>query len=353
MPGIFHKILIINPGGIGDLIMFSPALQILKNNFPDSVIDIFVSHTTGKTGIFQDSLIINKIFFFNFQKNKFLDKIKLILKLKKERYDLVFIASGVNHIKGSLFAFLISGKNSVGEYRKFKLPFYSHQIKLDGDLHKIEANLKILKSLGIKIENPPPPFFERSESDKQFAEEFILKNNLGNKILIGFSIGSGTAQQFKLWPKENFIELGRKILNSHQNALILLFGSSGEKNLCSEVKNYLGKNSMPAIGLTLSQVAILIDRCRIFVSSDTGLSHIAAATNTDLIAIFGPTIHGRTGPVGPRVHIILEKCRYRYHDIFTPKYDFSRKHECLKKITPEIVFNKINQILKNGNAKAI
>lgn len=363
MPEFFNKILIINPGGIGDLVMFTPALKILKNNFPKASIDMFLSYTAGRTGIFQGSEIVNKIFLFDFSRHSgiplsgtifnFFTKIKLILNLRKEKYDLVFVASGVSPLKGSLLAFLISGKNNTGEYRKFKLPFYSHQIKLDGDLHKIEANLKILKSLGIKIENFPSPFFETSESDKKFAEEFISKNNLENKILIGFSIGSGTLQQFKLWPKENFIELGRKILNSHQDAFILLFGSSDEKNFCFEVKNYLGKNSMPVIGLTLNQVAVLTDRCRIFISSDTGLCHIAATTKTDLIVVFGPTIAKRTGPFGKNVYIILEKCSYQYHDVFTKNYNFNKVHECLKKITPDIVLNKINQVLKNGNAKAI
>jgi len=345
-----HKILIINPGGVGDLIMFSPALQILKNNFPDSIsiIDIFVSYTTGRTGIFQDSLFVNKIFFFDFQKNNFLSKIKLIHKFRKEKYDLVFVASGVNPLMGSLFAFLTGAKTRAGEYRKAKLTFYTNQVKLDVDKHKIETNLNLLKALDIKIESPAPlPFFEMGADDKKFAEEFIQKNSLENKILIGFSIGSGTAQQFKLWPKENFIKLGKKILDGCPDAIILLFGSLGEKDLCLKMQNELEEKAISVIGKTLCQVAALTDQCRIFVSSDTGLSHIAATTSANLIAIFGPTISERTGPVGPRVHIISEKCRYRYHDIFTKNYDTNKKHECLKKITPEIVFNKVQEIINS------
>lgn len=345
----FHKILIINPGGIGDLIMFSPALQILKNNFPGALIDMFVSYTTGGTGILQGSKIVHNIFFFDFQKNKFLDKIKLILKLRRERYDLVFVASGVNPLKGSILALLVGGNDRVGEYRKFKFNFYNHQAKLDGKAHKTEANLNMLKFLGLRIENPAPlMIIEPNEDDKKFADEFIFKNKLENKILIGFSLGSGSKQQFKAWPKENFIKLGKKILDNYSDAFILLFGSLSEKELCSEINNELKINIIPIIGQSLSKVATLIDRCGIFVASDSGLSHIAATTSADSIVIFGPTILERTGPVGPKVHIIEEKCRYRYHDIFTPKYDVSRKHECLKKITPEIVFNKIKEILSEN-----
>ncbi|MEK7658907.1 MAG: glycosyltransferase family 9 protein [Patescibacteria group bacterium] len=345
----FKKILIINPGGIGDLIMFSPALKVLKNNFSESLIDMLVSCATGKTGIFQESKIINKVFFFNFKKNNFLDKIRLILNLRKEKYDLVFVANGVGQLNGSVLALLIGGKERAGEYRKFKLNFYNHQVKLNGNQHKTEANLNILKSLGIKTDSLAPDlFFEIADNDKKFADEFIKKSNLENKTLIGFSIGSGTKQQFKLWPNENFKELGKKILGSYPDAFILLFGSAFEKDICFKMQNELNGSAESVIGFSLSEVASLIDKCRIFISSDTGLCHIAATTNTDLIVIFGPTIAERTGPFGKNAHIISEKCSYQYHDVFTPKYDFSRKHSCLIKITPDIVFNKINEILKHG-----
>lgn len=326
----FNKILIINPGGIGDLVMFSPVLQILKNNFPNSLIDVFLSPSTTRTGIFQGSKIVRKVFYSN--------KINDIWRLRKEKYDLVFIASGVSPLKGILLAIMIGGKKIASDYGKFKL---------NGNLHKIKANLNILESLGIKTEKVPLMIFETSEDDKKFAEDFILKNELNDKILIGFSLGSGTTQQFKLWPNENFFELGKKILSNYPDAFIFLFGSLGEKDICSKIQNELNGKAMAIISKPLGQVAALTDKCKIFVSSDTGLCHIAVTTNTELIVIFGPTIPERTGPVGKRVHIISEKCRYRYHDIFTKNYDTSKKHECLKKITPEIVFNKIKEILQH------
>jgi len=349
MKNIFKKILIVNTGGIGDLIMFTPTLKILKDNFPYSTIDIF-SYATGATGVLQNSEVINKVFFFSFQKSNFFEKAVFIYKLRKERYDLVIVASGAGPFKASLFALLTGAKNRAGEYRKFKWTFYNHQVKLDGNQHKIEANLNLLKSLDIKIDikienSALSATFAIKDDDNKFAAEFIKKNNLENKTLIGFSLGSGSTQQFKLWPKENFIELGKKILDSFPNAFILLFGSLNEKELCSEINNELRRNVISIVGQPLAKAAALIDKCRILIASDTGLGHIAATTNCNLIAILGPTIPERTGPVGKNVHIIKEKCSYRYHDIFTPRYDVNREHQCLKKITPDRVLDKIKEIL--------
>lgn len=349
MSGSFRKILIINPGGIGDMVMFTPALKVLKNNFPASAIDVFAGFTPAAAEVLKESDIVRNVFNFNFQKSSFFDKVRFICKLRKEKYDLAVVASGVNPFKGSLFALLTGAKNRVGDYERYKW-FYTHSTRLDGKKHKTVANLHLLESLkpfGVTV-NFEEPFFRIRDEDKQFAEKFILKNNLKGKILIGFSPGVGQKQQFKGWAKENFIELGKKILNNYPNSFILIFGSLSEKELCLEVRNCLGKNAVPVIGQTLSQVAVLIGKCRMFIASDTGLGHIAATTSADLIAIFGPTIPERTGPVGPNVHMISEKCSYRYHDIFTPKYDINKEHQCLKKITPDKVFAKVEEILSKN-----
>jgi ADP-heptose:LPS heptosyltransferase len=336
-------------GGIGDLVLFTPALKILKNNFPDASIDIFTGYTISARDIFTEGNVVNKIFKFDFAKSGFLNRLKFIFQLRREKYNLAIVTTSVNPLMGSFFAFLTGTKTRVGEYRKAKLTFYTNQVKLDADKHKIETNLNLLKALNIKVKTPvPPPFFETGADDKKFAEEFVKKNNLENKILIGIFPGASPKQQFKAWPKENFIELGRKILSNIPNAFIIIFGSLNEKEECFQIKNSLGEKAIIITGCPLKQAAALIDKCKIFVASDSGLSHVAATTNANLIAICGPTISERTGPVGPRVHIIKEKCSYQYHDVFTKNYDFNRKHQCLKKISPDRVLNKAKEILNIG-----
>jgi len=346
MENIFKKILIIHAGGIGDIIMFTPALKILKNNFPNSAVDIFIGYTPIAAEVLRGSEIINRILDFNFPKSNFFNKIRFIYKLRKEKYDLIIVASGVNPYKGSLLAFLIGGKNRVGEYKKSKCLFYTHQVKLNGNSHKIEANLNLLKSLGIKTGGRTPSlFFTIGNDDEKFAEEFIKKNNLRDKILIGFFPAVGSKQQFKKWPEENFIKLGKIVLDNFPKTAIIIFGSSDEKNLCLGIKDGIRRNFVFTANNSLKQAAALIDKCKVCVSSDCGLGHVASTTKTNLVIIFGSTIPERTGPVGPKVHIVEERCRYRYHDIFTPKYDMNKKHQCLRKITPEIVFNKIKEVL--------
>jgi len=208
--------------------------------------------------------------------------------------------------------------------------------------------LDLLKSLGLNVNFKDALFFEIRNEDRQFAEKFIFKNDLKKKVLVGFAPCVGLKQQFKRWPKDNFVELGRKILDSYTDSFILIFGSFSEKEFCSKIKSDLGKNTMEITDFSLKQVAALIDKCKVFVASDCGLGHIATTTNTNLISIFGPTISERTGPYihVAKVQIISEKCNYQYHDIYRAKnYDATRQHQCLIKITPDKVFSKVKEIL--------
>lgn len=346
-----YKILIVHTWGIGDLIMFTPALKVLRENFPKAKIDIFVTSTEG---VLQANHLINKTIKFDFKKSNLFNKLKFIYKLRKEKYDMSIVTTGINPFKGSLFTFLIGVRIRVGEYKKLKLPLYTHQVKINENQHKINTNLNLLRTLNIKIDNFERPFFEIGITEKNFAQNFIQENSLKDKLLVGFFPGSSFEQRFKRWPKENFIELGKKILTNFPNTFILLFGGSNEdKSICTEIQRKLNGNSKQVINYPLKEVAALIDQCEIFVTSDTGLGHIAATTKTNLISIFGPTDPGRSGPIGQKVYMIKETCTYPYHDVITPKYDTKRVHRCLKKITPERVFNKIKEIFKKKINKII
>lgn len=357
----FKKILIIHPAGIGDLVAFSPVLKILKNNFPEAAIDVFVVYTPESKNILQEGKTVNRIFEFNWPKNNFLNKLKFFYQLRKEKYDLSITPTDLHPLKGKFFSILVGAKVRVGEERKEKKIknkkglFYTHSSLLCENKKKTENDIDLLRAIGLKIDYPlPDPFVEIGFKDQEFANDFLIKNNFENKILIGLHPGSDKNQKFKRWPKEYFIELNRKILHNFPNVVIFVFGGPAEKELCLEIKNESGRNVILISGWSLKQVAALIDRCKIFIASDTGLNHIASTTKTNLISIFGPSYPQRTGPLDrENMYIFKEKCRHPANLSTYPvnhnthkKYDKERIHRCLKRITPERVFNKIEEILK-------
>ena len=343
-----RKILIISPGGIGDLIMSTPALHILRDNFPEAKIDVFTGFTPVSGQIFQEGGMINRIFDFDWNKNNFLRKIKFIYKLRKEKYNLSIITTGANPFKGGFFSYLIGAKIRVGEIRKKqKNIFYTHTSFLEKEKHVTETNINLLRVIGLRVGSfIPLPFIEIPSQEKKFAQDFFKNNNLLNKTIIGFHPGCGKNQKFRRWPQEYFIELGRKILYNFQDAFILIFGGPDEEKICERIKNELNNNRIIVVtGYSIKQVAALIERCNLFISSDSGLNHIAAALKIETVSIWGPANPNRTGPRGLNVHILREKCRYPCNADALKDYDIERPHTCLKKITPERVFTEVKKII--------
>lgn len=347
-----RKILIIHPGGIGDLIMFTPVIKVLKNNFPEAKIDIFAGYTPECAGVFEERGIINKFFNINFVKSNLIDKLKFIFQLRKEKYDLSLFPIDANNFKGSIISFLIGAKIRVGGKGGL---FYTHLADLKEKRHKTEDGISLLKAIGLNINYETPAPFMDFESEKEFANKFLVKNNLENKVLISIRPNYDKYQKFKgfkRWPKEYFIELGQKILRDFPNIYILLLGGPEEKEVCQEIKNKLDKKDRVKIaaGISIGKEAALVNECVVFVTSDSGPAHFNSTTKADSIILFGPTDYRITGPRGPKVHIIEEKCNSP-HDIDDRKFrrnDRSEPCECLRKITPDMVLNKIKEILQNG-----
>jgi lipopolysaccharide heptosyltransferase II len=342
-----RKILIIFPGGIGDIIMFEPCFKVIKNNFSECKIDIFTMFTPASGRVIGEGRIVNKIIDFDWTKSNVFKKIEFIYKLRKEKYDISIVTTGVNPLKGGFLSYLVGAKMRVGEVAVGKRNiFYTHVSLLDNKKHVTETSMDLLRAAGLKIGNDMLlPFINVSSQKKEFAQSFLKSRNLSDKIIIGFHPGSSKSGKFRRWPKEYFIELGHKILYNFQYAVILIFGGPGEEKICEEIKNELNGRAISITGRSMEEVVSLVERCDLFVSSDSGLSHVASALKVETIAMWGPSNPNRTGPHGRNVHILREECR-RPYNIYTVKdYNIEQPHACLKKITPEMVFNKVKEIL--------
>ncbi len=335
----FQKILIVHTWGIGDLVMFTSALRVLRSNFPGSQIDVLVTGRAHVAAVLEEGRTVNKIFNLYWESASLFEKLKLIWRIRKEKYDLSIVTQWVNPLKGGLLTYLMGAKKRAGSYdKKSKAIFYTHKTPRIEGKHEAETNLDILRVLGIEIENQPSPFCEFSEKDKEFAKNLIQKLEADNKILIGFHPGAEKVHRYLLWPKDYFIALGKKILEKYPNTYLLIFCGPDEKDICQEIVEKIGNNVFLTAGLTLKQVMALISRCKLFIASDSGLGHLASGTNVNIISIFGPSESHKYAPWTKNIKVFQASCRNLY--------DEHRDHTCLKTITPEMVLQEVDKVLE-------
>jgi ADP-heptose:LPS heptosyltransferase len=340
------KMLIISLSGIGNTIMYTPALRALRKKFPRSQIDFLVRKKTFGEVLENNDEVDNILVFEN---GGMLKKIFNLFKLFKTRYDVSIINFPSRSYLINLFSFFVFAKTRLGHsYNGFNLSFLQNKrIKANPNIHDIEQDLELLKLIGITYskEDCMPSI----KCQSHYGDEFFAKNKLrNNDFIIGIHAGSSTDNNFKFkrWGIEKFGELCNKLIDKH-NAKIIFFGGPDEIELKRKLNGLINEKGF-IINTDVKGGVSVVRKCRLFITNDSGPMHFAAASGVRTVALFCPTSHIRTRPYGDR-NIVIRK-NYCDHGFGYPFKSTSSKlidNDCLEKISSEEVYNRIKKYLPN------
>jgi heptosyltransferase-2 len=207
----------------------------------------------------------------------------------------------------------------------------------------------MLKLLNIKIPKDKELVFYLNQENENFANEFIKKNKLQGRYLIGVHPGCNRANEHRRWPKENFAILIDNL--TKENKIIFLFAGPDEiketewiyKNIKETEKVFLINET------NLKNVSALIKKCKMFICTDSGLGHISTALKIPTLAIFGPAQYSRTKPYGEyggyiSLNLSCSPClKYPFFST-SSRINCINDFRCLKNIKPREVLNKLNNL---------
>ena len=110
----------------------------------------------------------------------------------------------------------------------------------------------------------------------------------------------------KRWLPERFAEVAAKI-SAQSSAQWILFGTKNDAAVGNQIAAAIGDHCMNRIGhTTLDQLIDELRECRLVLTNDTGTMHLASLLGLPVVAIFGSTEPGLTGPLG-NGHILLRR----------------------------------------------
>ncbi|MCK7529137.1 MAG: hypothetical protein MZV64_72070 [Ignavibacteriales bacterium] len=154
------KILVIALSGIGDALMFTPALKLLRKNLPDAEIDALVMYEELRKFIL---LIhnLNKVIHFNFLEEGAFKSLKFLFQLRK-KYDASINVYPSNRKEYNIISYIIGAKKRAGivylRKNKSNLGFLNNVRVLENDdVHNVQANIKLCEALIGKKFNEEPP----------------------------------------------------------------------------------------------------------------------------------------------------------------------------------------------------
>jgi lipopolysaccharide heptosyltransferase II len=361
-PPDYLTILVVKLSDIGDVLTATPALRALRESFPAARLDALVPPNSAPV-LAQSPLVDDVIVFDKFQYDRPIDAFKpsslaalvrFARDLRRQHYDCLVILHHLTTRWGTLkyaaLALTSRAKVRVG-LDNGRGWFLTHRVcdRGFGARHEVEYWLDVVGTIGAETEDTSLEITIGAD-DENFASEQIPITN-DQCPLVAIHPGSGGYSLARRWSAEGFARLADALAERH-GARIVLVGTPADG--VSQVASLMNSEAMDLEGKTnLSQLAAILKRCDLFIGADSGVMHLAAAVDTPLVAIFGPSNHRAWGP-WPRDgrHVILRAdlpcspCSYVGYRV--GQREGCQAMTCMKAIAPEMVLAAAERLLQ-GN----
>ncbi len=223
-----------------------------------------------------------------------------------ERVDVAIDLQGL--IKSGIVARASGAERRIGfessDLReKASRAFLTEQIDTSEFTHIIEKNLALARAAAGSKTSPPRSAvgseghefpIKLSLDDERFASSVVADFEGGFAIL-----NPGGGWPTKVWPADRFGQLADLLLQEHGLRSIVTYGP-GEEHLAKKVAASSQACAARPLASTLKQFVALARHARLFVGGDTGPLHLAAASGTPIVGVYGPTSAERNGPFDKR-----------------------------------------------------
>jgi heptosyltransferase-2 len=287
-----NKILIRGVNWIGDAVMTMPAIMALRKAYPESKISMLVKPSVSP--IFEKDPNIDDIVLYEERFSGIFGKLRLAMKLRRGHFSNAILLQ--NAFDAALITFLAGIPERIGYSRDGRGFLLTKPIPFDGDdrkAHHIDYYLNLLKAADIKADYSNPWIY------LSIDERLAARDKLSSlkRPILGINPGA-TYGSSKRWFPERFAQVANWFIKETDGS-VAIFGGRNEVDIAEEIDKHIDENKIFLAGMTsLRELIPLISECDVFVTNDSGPMHIAYAVGTPIVAIFGSTDPGLTGPVG-------------------------------------------------------
>ena len=215
--------------------------------------------------------------------------------------------------------------------------------------HQLRDYDSLLRSRGIEPD-PDPPRLRVPPDAAELADALLSRAGLPRDGSLALIAPGAAFAWTKRWPPDRFGRLADSLAARGFGCALVI--GPGEEPIAAEVcRSSTSTGALPVLGLDLDPVGVaaLAARARVVVANDSGPMHLAAAVGTPVVALFGPTDPGRTGPTGAPSEVLD---RYVF---CSPCYlrECPFRHECMTGISVESVVAAVDRLsATNGPLRA-
>ena len=319
------NILLLQLKRIGDLVLTTPVIETLREKFPEATLTLIVSRAGAPllpaiTGVDRTYVIQRK-----------LSDVKIFRAVSREKFDYCIDFTGND--RSALLTWLSGAQKRIVSnwtrvQSKFRAGAYNEFVAdRVSDLHTIDFHLSLLEPLGIRDASTTIKL-QVPAAAREKANEIRRAHKIDHPFVI---FHPGSARMEKFWHAQRWAEVIDYTRTLLKFTPVLTSGNSVlEHRHIAEIKSKLAQPVVDLSGtIDLLTLTALVEQARMIVTVDTAPMHLAAATETPEVVLFGPTnpfhwrprqssaliLHGRS--MAPAVEFTPEQPRHSMNDIST------------------------------------
>lgn len=323
------RIVVVCPSWVGDAVMATPALGLIRRSLPGATIGLLckpgVAPILDGLGVYDELITMHPGGVMGHKHSA--------SKLRMRGFDTVLLLT--NSFSSALIARMAGAPRRIGYDRDARHLLLTHRLTApktdDGkwaivpavDYYWHAAETLIAMTTGERVDDlrpadeagahrlPAGTYLElvSTQRDREEADDVLARAGVLDRPYAVLNPGGNN--EAKRWPADRFAALADHLEESH-GLRVLISGSPGEAELASSIASMAKSEpvSLPALGMTLGSLKSIIERSELLVTNDTGPRHIAAAFGVPMVTMFGPTDHRwttiPTRPEGPETVLVAD-----------------------------------------------
>jgi heptosyltransferase I len=306
-----ERILIVRLSAMGDVIHTLPAVQALREAFPQAHIGWLIEERWAEllcaagspwrgTRLASRPLVdeVHTVRLKGWKKSLFslstLQRVATVWNdVRDAHYDAAVDLQGA--IRSAVLARWSGARRVYGAAEARESPasvWYTRKVVTRGR-HVVEQNVSVVEALVGRRVNVPRVEFPCDPKAEARVGQRLTEFGIGQFAILNPGAGWGA----KRWPTERYGEVARGLRDLGLRS-VLNYGP-GEEELVKAAEA-ASAGAARAMSCTLTDLIALTRRARLFIGGDTGPLHLAAALRVPVVAIYGPTDPARNGPFGTR-----------------------------------------------------
>ncbi len=275
------KYLFVRQDRIGDVLVSTPLIHVLKSKYPAALVDFLLS--TNNHFVLSNEPLVRKRWIY---RKTFGSALQVLKAIRAEQYDFVIDLMDNPSATSTIFCMLAGGKWNVGLSKDNQ---YAYDIVVPllsrRDCHIIDRLAALLTAFGLDRQKMDlKVHYHVLEESKGFASKFLTEKSVEVRQTIGVNISPGEGTRF--WGTEHYQALIRWLRSERPENPVLILYQPSDKGVAESIARPFPDVLLSPETKTFDQFAALVQRLWVLITPDTSAVHLAAAFSIPSVVLY-------------------------------------------------------------------